>query len=123
MAYNVPYDKVRTAIEQMYDGICTIYITKNEFDKTLHETVQKLELVVEDQECRVAYKTAPVADGVNAAKVKQIIKLFIAPEIQIPPGSIIEVVQNNVVEKFRQSGIPAVYVTHQEILLEVEGYT
>ena len=58
------------------------------------------------------------------ANVSQTTKLFIAPEITIKDGSRIEV--TDVLGKktiYKSSGQPAIYQTHQEIMLElVERY-
>ena len=53
----------------------------------------------------------------------QTIKLFIAPEIDIKPGSKIDVTHLGVTTSYKRSGNPAVYHTHQEIMLELwENY-
>ncbi|BBM48390.1 hypothetical protein JMUB3933_1906 [Leptotrichia wadei] len=52
--------------------------------------------------------------------MSQVVTLFISPEVYIPPGSMIEVTQNNVTKRYKHSGISAVYTNHQEIVLEVE---
>jgi hypothetical protein len=43
--------------------------------------------------------------------------LFIRPDLEINPGSIIEVTQNGRTTKYKRSGKPAVYTYHQEIRL------
>jgi hypothetical protein len=52
--------------------------------------------------------------------VSQVVTLFISPEVYIPPGSMIEVTQNNVTRTYKHSGISAIYTNHQEIILELE---
>ncbi len=46
-------------------------------------------------------------------------KLFLAPEIRVNSGSRIAVTQNGISNEYCASGEPAVYDTHQEILLEL----
>ena len=59
----------------------------------------------------------------TAAKQTQGTKLFIAPEIKVKPGSKIVVEQNGVTTAYSASGVPAVYLSHAEIMLELfEGW-
>ena len=51
--------------------------------------------------------------------VTQVIKLFMAPEINVKPGSKILVKGVGGVVAYKSSGRPAVYPTHQEILLDL----
>ena len=53
----------------------------------------------------------------NESKVVTKIKLFIAPEINIMPGSKIVVTQRGRTTEYKNSGEPAIYETHQEIML------
>ena len=45
--------------------------------------------------------------------------LFISPDVVIEPGSKIVVTQNGKTVAYKQSGEPALYNTHQEIILEL----
>jgi hypothetical protein len=49
----------------------------------------------------------------------QTIKLFIRSDLDIKPGSLIEVTQNNVTTKYKRASQSAVYSNHQEITLEL----
>lgn len=110
----------RKAIESLYNGVCTITVyreIKNEKNKTTkHEEVD----VIVNHPCRLSYMTVKVADENDvAAKVTQVIKLFISPDIVIKPGSKITVTQNGVTADYQSSGEPARYPDHQEIVLEL----
>lgn len=75
--------------------------------------------VLVDQPCRLSFSSSPsVSDG-DVPKINQTVKLFFAPEITIKEGSKITVTQNGVATVYKQSGVPAVYQTHKEILLEL----
>ena len=50
---------------------------------------------------------------------KQTIKLYIYPDINIKNGSKIIVTQNGKKQEYKNSGEPARYETHQEIMLEL----
>lgn len=83
-------------------------------------TRQEEVLVQEGIPCHLSYSSAvPAAGSSTAASVVQSIKLFLAPEPVIPPGSRIEVTQQGRTENYDQSGQAAVYSSHQEILLEL----
>ena len=112
--------KARKAIEAMYEGTCTI--TEQQKTKNADKTTGFKDVVVlEGQPCRLSFKTIsqtnPSENG--AAAMTQVTKLFIAPEIQVKAGSKITVTQNGVATEYKNSGKPAVYTTHQEIILEL----
>lgn len=110
----------REAIHSMWDGLCTAFENKNSKDKYGIVSSEKVELC-RDVPCRLSFKTISQAEQTEwGANVSQVVKLFISPEVYIPPGSTIEVTQNNVTRRYKHSGISAVYTNHQEIVLEAE---
>ena len=110
----------RMAIEATYDGTCRIYKMRPVKDPDTKVTRQEEVLVQEGIPCHLSYSSAvPAAGSSTAASVVQSIKLFLAPEPVIPPGSRIEVTQQGRTESYDQSGQAAVYSSHQEILLEL----
>ena len=79
-------------------------------------------VVLEGQPCRLSFeKQAAVFRTDTAASVTQGLKLFLAPEIRVKPGSKVIVTQNGITGAYSASGEPAVYSTHQEIVLELSG--
>lgn len=110
----------RLAVEAAYDGTCKIYCMESVKDPATKVTRQEEVLVYPDLPCHLSYSsTAPAAGSDTATAVSQTIKLFLAPEQIIPPGSRIEVTQQGRTESYVQSGKAAVYSSHQEILLEL----
>ena len=111
--------KARKAIESLYDGKCTITEhkkVKKENKSTGFEDV----VVLTDIPCRLSFKTITNTNPTEtAASVVQIIKVFLAPEIQVKPGSKLTITQNDVTTEYKSSGKPAFYSTHQEIVLEL----
>lgn len=114
----------RKAVEMLYEGHCTVteyesYVKPNK--ATAHREV----IALEDQPCRLSFSSFPAAEkGENAANKQQSIKLFLAPEVRVKPGSRITVTQNGVTQDYCRSGESAVYATHQEINLELwKGWT
>lgn len=117
---------LRKYIEGMYKGLCDIYeylpYTRENGSTELRET-----LVAEGQPCRLSFttrlsysglKSSLSRENVLAAAPVQQIKLFLSPDISIKPGSKITVTQNGITQAYKNSGAPAVYKDHQEIVLE-----
>lgn len=114
---------VRKAIEKLYEGTCSVFgyeKIKRPNGSTGFSEVKKLE----NQPCRLSFEritTTNMNDG--AAQLIQTTKLFIAPEVEIEAGSKIVVTQNGVTTEYKRSGEPALYDTHQEIILDLfEGW-
>ena len=114
----------RALIEATYDGTCNIYEKQPYKDPDTMVTSQKEVLVKKDIPCRLSFSSASATlESGSAAGVVQTVKLFLAPEVVLRPGSKIEVVQNDRTECYSQSGKPAVYSSHQEVVLELwKGY-
>lgn len=110
----------RKIVEQTYDGMCTVIQKIAVKDPDTKVTSYKEVSLLTDQTCHLSYSgTAAAADSGTIAMAAQTIKLFLEPEIMIPPGSRIEVTQLGRTESYAQSGKAAVYSSHQEILLEL----
>lgn len=111
--------KFRRTIESSYTGVCDISEYQDVRDGvgiTQHTLVKTAEAVP----CRLSYssKTAAVQTE-TAAAVSQSIKLFLAPDITVHEGSVITVTQDGVTRGYKSSGVPAVWFSHQEIMLEL----
>ena len=112
--------RARKALESLYDGTCTV---------TEHQKVKKENkstgfqdaVVLENQSCRLSFKTiSNTTQADNAASsVVQVTTLFISPDVRIAAGSKITVTQNDVTTDYKASGEPAMYDTHQDIVLEL----
>ncbi len=103
----------RQMIEELYEGTCNIYEKTNVTDPVTKITGQKEKLIYENAACRLSYtRITP------SYKQAEGVKLFLAPEMLVRPGSKIVVTQNNVTETYKMSSLAAVYTSHQEIVLE-----
>lgn len=112
--------QAREAIQSMWTGICNIFWFKNSKNK-YGTVVSEVKELYKNIPCRLSFKNISQTEQTESvAKTSQVVKLFIAPEVYVPPGSIIEVTQNGVTRKYKHSGISAVYTNHQEIILDVE---
>lgn len=113
-------NKARKAIESLYIGSCTI--TEHQKIKKENKSTGFSDVVVlENQPCKLSFQTvnSTSATDMGASAVTQTVKLFIAPEIKIKPGSKITVTQNDVTTEYQNSGVPAIYSTHQAVVLEL----
>lgn len=111
---------VKNPLAILWTGKCTIYEFVDKVDPATYQTTQEEVAVIVDEPCRLSYnheQSTNIANG--AAVVSQSITLFIRPDLKINPGSVIEITQNGVTEKFRRSGKPAVYSNHQQIILQL----
>ena len=116
---------VKNPLSLLWIGKCTIYEYQNIIDPDTYQTTQQLVPVITDEPCRLSQSTiARTSDElVNVSggvpNVEQIITLFIRPDLTIKDGSVIEVTQHHVTNRYKGSSIPAVYTNHQEITLEL----
>lgn len=112
----------RKAVESRYFGVCNVYEKKNIRNEVTKITELKEVLVLEKQPCRISFSSIQTTtEKQNAYASEQVIKLFLAPEVDIKPGSKIVVTQDNVTGEYERSGIPAIYPSHQEVLLKQFG--
>lgn len=107
------------AIVSLWTGICTIYTRAEQVNQT-NKRIEFVETaIIEDEPCRLSFKnSSPVSISTDVAENKQIIKLFLSPNVVVPMGSKITVTQNGVTNTYRRSGEPCIFSYHQEILLE-----
>lgn len=108
-------DKTRKAIEMMYRDKCTIVEYQPVKDPVSKRTSNKEVVALENQPCKLSYKNIASATDGKVAKLTQMIKLFISPNINIKAGS--KLIINN--KEYARSGEPAIYSNHQELLLEL----
>ncbi len=110
----------RKAIESAYTGHCDIIERCSVRDEKTKITRQSEKVVIHNQPCRLSFERLSAAGQTEtAAKITQGLKLFIAPEVDVKSGSKIVVEQNGVKTECVAGGEPAVYFSHQEIMLEL----
>lgn len=110
----------RRAIESTYEGVCSVVEYRAIKDDSTKITRHQEFEVIRNQPCRLSFeKLNTTVQTETAAAISLGAKLFIAPETEINGGSKIIVKQNGKVGEYACSGEPAVYSTHQEIMLEL----
>lgn len=108
------------ALRKLWDGLCDIYVLKAYTNKANGRTAQKETRILHNEPCRISYSSiASTASQNDAAEVRQVIKLFIAKDIEIPEGAKLAITQEGRTEVYKRSGKPAVYSAHQEVILEI----
>lgn len=109
----------RAAIESTYDAKCDIIERQSATENHITKNNQEV-TVQEEKPCRISFEDIySNTETDTEAKKSQKIKLFIAPEINVKPGSKIVVTGRGRTTTYKNSGEPAVYDTHQEIMLEL----
>lgn len=115
---------VKNPLAILWEGKCTIYEYQDKTDPNTHQTTQELVAVVTDEPCRlsqnrVSHNQSDLVSVSGVPYVNELIVLFLRPDLRIKAGSVIEVTQNNVTEKYKRSSKPAIYSNHQEVTLEL----
>ncbi len=107
-------------LKSLWIGKCTIFEYQTTKDEITKQSTQKQVAVVVDEPCKVSYnkeQATNIASG--AAVISQSITLFVRPDLEVKPGSVIEVTQHGKTTKYKGSSKSAVYTNHQEIVLEL----
>lgn len=113
-------EAARKAIEATYFGTLTVMEMKKVKDEKSKLTKTEPVVALENQSCKLSFETPKAAVQTDsAATITQITKLFVSPDVSIRAGSKITVTQDGVTTDYTCSGVPAVYPTHQEIILEL----
>lgn len=116
-------DMAREAIETMYQDTCNIYEKQKVTDPITHATKFEEILVHENIKCRLSFSSISVTGNQEASTKSQTTKLFIAPEIEIKAGSKVSINRQGRTLEYKRSGEPALYSTHQEVMLDLfDGY-
>lgn len=110
----------REVLEATYEGSATVVEhqkIRNEKTKLMgYEDV----VVLEEQPCKLSISSiAAASSSGTTVSTTQTVKLFLSPDIVIKPGSKIIVTQSGVTTEYTCSGVPGIYATHQEIMLDL----
>lgn len=113
----------REVIESTYKGVCKVYESRQVKDRVTKITSDE-KVVVNEFPCHVSLSSSSLKrEDTVFVKVQQT-KLFCSPEHMIKAGSVMEITQNGRTALYEHSGVPAVYETHQEVVLTLkEAYT
>ncbi|MFI3236810.1 MAG: hypothetical protein R3Y47_02130 [Lachnospiraceae bacterium] len=110
----------RKAIESTYDSIVNVLEYKKTKDSITKLTSMGEIPVIENEPCKISFEQLQsVVQSESSAATGQKIKLFISPDVSIKPGSKIIALHGGNTAEYIFSGVPAIYDTHQEIMLEL----
>jgi len=121
----INYRKHRRAIERMYEDTATISRYVDVRNPITHETKQEQQLVYEDQPCKLSQLALPKNGQTEAQNdIRYNAKLFIAPELEVMQGDLIEVNRKATgrVEKYVAGKPFPPYSSHQEIDLTAKEW-
>ncbi|MCM3701433.1 ABC transporter ATP-binding protein [Paenibacillus macerans] len=124
----INYDRHRRKIEKLYTDRATIYRYQKVKDPVTKETKLVPMPVHSDQPCRISQK-ALAQNGQTEAQndIRYETKLFIAPELEILQGDMLEATRGRITAtgwepiaptRKYTAGEPFIYPTHQEVSIE-----
>lgn len=146
----VPLSKL---LQRFWTDSMTVFTAVSSVDAETGLTEQTWTVLTENAPCKLSFSgsggftavsSAALASaaGDPVAEPEQGVRLYCAPELQIPPGSRITVIRpapgdllgklvlgrrglaSGIVLQYRSSGLPAIFSAHQEIRVETaEAYT
>lgn len=113
----------RAAIESLYNGICDVWEYRLVSLPNKASAYKEVK-VHEKIPCRLSHvSNSPSNRTETVNAVDEDIKLFISPDISIKSGSKIVVTWYSETKEYTNTGEPARYSNHQEILLtKFEGW-
>lgn len=114
------YSYVRPYIEMLYTGKCKVYGDTYEKNEVGITRLKKRSLLLEDIPCQLSHSSNSTSTPRDFPDAEQGIKLFLAPEYDIPIGSEITVTQAGITQTFNCSSEPLKFFTHQEINLKLK---
>lgn len=114
----INYKRHRRVVERLYEDSCTIYRHQKTTDPDTEETVLEPVVIYSDQPCRVSQKTLGTNNQTDAQNdVQYETKLFVAPELEIKQGDMIEATRGTLTRKY-EAGEPFLYPSHQEVSIQ-----
>ncbi len=113
----------RQALERLWKDRCWVYTQEEVTDPSTKLTDFQEKPLFEDQPCKLSFSTLSANAGDELPVVAQAVKLFLSPELTVPPGSKIVIKRADREFTYTRSGEPGIFSNHQEILLtEFKGW-
>lgn len=115
------------ALRSLWNDRCSIVIRDERTDPTTRITGFDETVLHDNVPCKLSFKLpfgktnltgrGTFRNAHPAAEITHLVKIFLAPELEVPPGCKISVRHRGRVEEYAQSGKASVYTYHQEISL------
>ncbi|MCL2568607.1 MAG: hypothetical protein FWE12_04115 [Oscillospiraceae bacterium] len=115
---------VRMALRRWWTDRCDVFLRESTVCSESGRSVFTERKVYADLPCRVSFRISfetvgAVRDvGTAAVSAGQAVRLFLAPDAVVPPGSRIVVRRQGQEMVFWRTGVPVVFLGHQEIRME-----
>ena len=130
---NVWQNAARLACEALFDSECCVII-RTKYSAADGSTRFKEEVLYERISCRISYETIASSkrssrterlaftrkNNTLSAEISATVKLFVSPDLDIPPGSKVVVFKEGKELCFISSGIAAIYPGHREIIMTAQ---
>jgi len=114
----IDYAAYRAQIETLYEDTANIYRYEKIKNPDTGITEEKTVLKYADQPCRISQKALATNGQTDAQNdIQYETKLFIAPELDIMQGDLLEVTRGAVTRRY-SAGEPFLYPTHQEVSIQ-----
>lgn len=110
----------RQDIEKLYMDTCTVI--EKQLARHPETGISSMQDVTayENVPCKLSHKKIAYSEGGIVSVISLTESLIISPDIVIKPGSKILVTRNGITTAYKNSGEPGRYMTHQEIMLELD---
>jgi len=109
-----------SSLLKLWKDRCTVYTKKEVVSQINKRTTFTDEVFLSNVPCKLSFESLSTTNQAdNAATIVQKAKLFLSPDVAIPPGSKISVNRNGLVIDYEQSGEPGIFNNHQEIPLDI----
>ncbi len=113
---------IKADIERLYDGVFSAYESVPITDDETGIVTGKRQEYLKDIPCRISYQLINENKQSRFISYKnQTVRLFTSPDVVVKEGSDISVTVSGRSEEYILSGSPAVYTSHQEILLKIKN--
>lgn len=109
----------RKAIERLYTDSCNVIEYQEVTNPDTHITDMQEVVVYEKVPCKLSHKKIQSSGEGVAGSLILSSQLILSPDLVIKAGSKIDVTRKGVTTSYKNSGEPARYNNHQEIILEL----
>ena len=105
-------------LQRLFTDRCCVYGYES-YRRADGSTGSREVLLLENIPCRLSFDNIKrVYETNTVSHLTQTVRLFTPPETVIPEGSAVVLQRGQTELRYKSSGIPAVYETHREYLLE-----
>lgn len=113
---------VQAALRRLWTDTATITQYGKVTDAETKLTEFQETPLLENVPCKLSFETLASSEGEPVAPLRQTVKLFLSPDVTVPPGCKVTVTRPNDTSRtlvFKSTGEPGMFHNHQEIQLEL----